>query len=109
MMTIDVLDHSLIDSQTDIEVEQEEMEQRSQSSHTNIAAIGLQITVLIFLLVQTAGISYWAGQMSSKQETAAKTQETLQRNFEIIQAQYQQVSNELSAIKAAQFVEKKGR
>lgn len=102
MATIDVMNSSFVDARTEVEDAETEMEHRPQAQHTNIAALGLQITVLIFLLVQTAGISYWAGQMSSKQDTQQKQAETLQRNIEIIQAQYQQVSNELSAIKAAQ-------
>ena len=108
-MTEHVIDASFVDHLPGTEATETGMEQRSHNSQTNVAVIGILITILIFLLVQTAGIAYWAGQMSSKQETAGKTQETLQRNFEIIQAQYQQVSNELAAIKAAQSVEKKGR
>jgi hypothetical protein len=87
--------------QDETEAELREMEHRPQSSNSNISVIGLQITVLIFLLVQTAAIAFWAGQLSSKQDTTREQVQELKQKFEIIQVQYQVMGQDIAVIKAA--------
>ena len=99
MMKVDVFDASFVDPQVPEDLTETRMEPRPQ---TSVAVVGILVTILIFLLVQTAGIAYWAGQQSSRQDSTATQILDLKNKFEIIQAQYQVMSNDLATIKAGQ-------
>ena len=84
----------------------EEMEHRPQNS---VAIVGILVTILIFLLVQTAGIAYWAGGQSSKQDTTQSQLNELKNRFDIISGQFQLVTNKLAALEAAANAENRGK
>jgi len=83
--------------QQEPEAQVREMEQKPQ----NTAIIGILVAILTFLLVQTGGIAYWAGQQSGKQDATATQLNEMKQKMEIISAQYQVVTNKLAALEAA--------
>lgn len=79
------------------EVVTEQMEQRPQ---TSTAVVGILVTILIFLLMQTAGIAFWAGGQSSKQDATTTQLNEVKQQLQFIQVQYQVVASKLAALEA---------
>lgn len=74
-----------------------EMEHRPQN---NTAIVGILVAILTFLLVQTAGIAYWAGQQSSKQDATTVQIGELKTQLTYFQAQIQLLTTKLAALEA---------
>lgn len=73
------------------------MEHRPQ---TSVAVVGILITILIFLLVQTAGVAFWAGGQSSKQDATTIQMTELKTQVQYLQAQIQVMTTKMAAIEA---------
>lgn len=80
------------------EAQSGEMEAKPQ---TSVAVVGILVTILIFLLVQTAGIAFWAGTQSSKQDATVMQIQEMKTQITYFQAQMQVLTTKIAAMEAA--------
>jgi hypothetical protein len=66
-------------------------------SHTGLYAIG--VTILIFLLAQTAAIAYWAGQQNKAQQVNEDSVKELKSQIDYIRTQNEVVSKSVAEVK----------
>lgn len=89
--------------------EGEEEVVKQANNTTGIYAI--LVTILLFLLVQTAGIAYWAGGISRAQDNYDRSQQSLDSRIQYLQTQNEVLAKQFAKLEGqiAADRERKGR